>query len=586
MNAQDSAFRTSRWFTRGWTLQELIAPQRIVFLSQEWKAFGTKVTLMKPLKEITGISREVLLCKVPLDQISVARRLSWAAPRETTRVEDRAYSLFGIFDVNLPTLYGEGDRAFQRLQEEILRRIPDQSLFAWSDTPFYTNVVDEFVCRVWARRAAKEKKVSSLFASSPSIFVNSTIDIMPSNKYLQLLRPLDGEDRLFEGHIQSPFGVQVTFPVISVDHSSETSSDTKASSYYLVILPCTSSDTREPHLLARFCVSGPTSPELLYWVPIDSLRKHILVLKAQDIARLQSKLRVKTFHLAQPVRINSPSPKTVDPSRVFRASRGPNMALALSSTSRMILEAQGYAVEFLESNNRTETPHGHAYDLLLYTEHRSAVEVPSTSQPSHVLYKSLKLTVVHRLREDRPLTMWAVRGPHTIDLLRDLEPSSSSSNVGTYDPQGATITKQVVARCVCEDGTTTTTPLIRFAPTELPPSITADGLVETLHLTLEPDCSNDFYHVHVELSSVEREVQQPTLHFPSQIQSVPVGQKVDAVDNRERLPKPEHHLIPPWTDDDDHGDKDGEEEGMEASSKTDPSMSRGRILTLFRRWRK
>ena len=73
----------------------------------------------------------VLRMEEGLADISVARRMSWAATRETTRVEDQAYSLLGIFDINMPTLYGEGQRAFRRLQEEILRRVPDQSIFAW-----------------------------------------------------------------------------------------------------------------------------------------------------------------------------------------------------------------------------------------------------------------------------------------------------------------------------------------------------------------------------------------------------------------------------------------------------------------------
>ncbi|EJF59911.1 HET-domain-containing protein, partial [Dichomitus squalens LYAD-421 SS1] len=128
-----SRFRQSRWFRRGWTLQELIAPRNVVFFSMEWIVFGTKSSLATVVEEITGIERSVLTHRKTLDDVGVARRMSWAARRETTRVEDRAYSLFGIFGINLPTLYGEGEQAFRRLQEEILRRIPDQSLFAWGD---------------------------------------------------------------------------------------------------------------------------------------------------------------------------------------------------------------------------------------------------------------------------------------------------------------------------------------------------------------------------------------------------------------------------------------------------------------------
>ena len=131
LRAPQSSFRKSRWYTRGWTLQELIAPGFVTFLSDDWTVIGTKHNLFDLIEEITGIPSEVLLSVEPLDEFSVAQRLSWAAHRETTRVEDRAYSLLGIFNINMPTLYGEGELAFRRLQEEIVRRVPDQSIFAW-----------------------------------------------------------------------------------------------------------------------------------------------------------------------------------------------------------------------------------------------------------------------------------------------------------------------------------------------------------------------------------------------------------------------------------------------------------------------
>ncbi|KAH9889556.1 heterokaryon incompatibility protein-domain-containing protein [Cubamyces lactineus] len=130
-SAPHSSFRRSRWFERGWTLQELIAPARVVFLSQTWCTLGSKYMLATVVEQITAIQKEILTGERPLDSVSVAQRMSWAAKRKTTRVEDRAYSLLGIFGISMPTIYGEGPRAFVRLQEEILRRIPDQSIFAW-----------------------------------------------------------------------------------------------------------------------------------------------------------------------------------------------------------------------------------------------------------------------------------------------------------------------------------------------------------------------------------------------------------------------------------------------------------------------
>ncbi|KAG9242985.1 heterokaryon incompatibility protein-domain-containing protein, partial [Calycina marina] len=120
----------SRWFMRGWTLQELIAPRNIVFYCESWIELGTKETLQKDISYITDIEQSVLLSGL-IDKVSIARRMSWASKRETTRLEDRAYSLLRIFDVNMPLLYGEGKRAFTRLQEEIMKHSEDHSLFAW-----------------------------------------------------------------------------------------------------------------------------------------------------------------------------------------------------------------------------------------------------------------------------------------------------------------------------------------------------------------------------------------------------------------------------------------------------------------------
>jgi len=115
----ESAFRKSRWFTRGWTLQELLAPASVEFFSQEGNRLGDKKSLERQVHEITGITPQALRGS-PLFRFSVTERFSWAEKRETTRKEDGAYSLLGIFDIHMPLLYGEGrEKAFIRLKEEI-----------------------------------------------------------------------------------------------------------------------------------------------------------------------------------------------------------------------------------------------------------------------------------------------------------------------------------------------------------------------------------------------------------------------------------------------------------------------------------
>lgn len=146
-------FKDSRWFTRGWTLQELVAPKFLVFYSRGWVRIGTKQDLRPEITARTLIPYEVL-ATVGFDHTSMAQRMSWASSRTTSRKEDMAYCLLGLFEVNMPLLYGEGKRAFMRLQEEIIKRSEDMSTFAWTDPE------------------AHFSSYQGLFAQSPSNFTN------------------------------------------------------------------------------------------------------------------------------------------------------------------------------------------------------------------------------------------------------------------------------------------------------------------------------------------------------------------------------------------------------------------------------
>jgi hypothetical protein len=117
----ESAFRHSRWFRRGWTLQELIAPSSVEFFSVQGTRLGDKKTLEPYIHEITGIPCQALQGE-DLDNFSAAQRLSWADNRQTKRQEDRAYCLLGLFSVFMPLLYGEGEHAFARLLEVIQKK--------------------------------------------------------------------------------------------------------------------------------------------------------------------------------------------------------------------------------------------------------------------------------------------------------------------------------------------------------------------------------------------------------------------------------------------------------------------------------
>ncbi|KAI5462202.1 heterokaryon incompatibility protein-domain-containing protein [Mariannaea sp. PMI_226] len=120
-----------QWFTRGWTLQELLAPRHVLFLSRDWRLLGNVPWLVDDICEVTGIPDRFLTKDLKLSMASVAQRMSWAAGRQTTRVEDMAYCLLGLFNINMPLLYGEGPKAFWRLQAEIIKESYDHSIFSW-----------------------------------------------------------------------------------------------------------------------------------------------------------------------------------------------------------------------------------------------------------------------------------------------------------------------------------------------------------------------------------------------------------------------------------------------------------------------
>ncbi|KAK3994410.1 putative vegetative incompatibility HET containing-domain protein [Cladorrhinum sp. PSN332] len=147
-----------RWFTRGWTLQELLAPAIVVFYDKAWNPRGTKADLCDFICDITDIDQDTLNWPGKLPSIPVARKMAWAANRESTRIEDKAYCLLGLFGIAMPLIYGERNRAFIRLQEMIAQKTNDMSLFAWRDV----------------QNHGSRGQYSGLFAKDPSWFAECT----------------------------------------------------------------------------------------------------------------------------------------------------------------------------------------------------------------------------------------------------------------------------------------------------------------------------------------------------------------------------------------------------------------------------
>ncbi|GAW26616.1 putative het domain-containing protein [Rosellinia necatrix] len=189
------ALENCRWMTRGWTLQELLANPQVLFFNRDWELLFRKKDWIPQLSMLLGIGRDVLTTCDP-SLASVAQRMSWASRRRTTRAEDIAYCLLGIFDVSMPLLYGEGgEKAFVRLQEEIMKSSDDHSLFAWRN-------LDREYASCHGLLAASPAK----FAMSHNVaFVDDPEDNAPfsvTNKGLSLILPLArvaGKPDLFIG---------------------------------------------------------------------------------------------------------------------------------------------------------------------------------------------------------------------------------------------------------------------------------------------------------------------------------------------------------------------------------------------------
>lgn len=157
-----------RWFSRGWTLQELISPPTVQFFDRDWMYLGDRLSLIDELVTITRIDRPMLAqerfsvgrnpvthhstVEYLLESYTISRRMSWAAGRHTQRQEDESYCLMGLFGVNMPLLYGEGPKAFKRLQEEIVKQSDDQSILAY-------------------RQKRMSFDIAQLFSDDPALFL-------------------------------------------------------------------------------------------------------------------------------------------------------------------------------------------------------------------------------------------------------------------------------------------------------------------------------------------------------------------------------------------------------------------------------
>ncbi|KAF1993262.1 hypothetical protein P154DRAFT_477909 [Amniculicola lignicola CBS 123094] len=201
LDKDPNSFPKARWFTRGWTLQELIAPKKLMFYDKWWECRGSRTEWGEEIEEITGISLDVLEGRLALNDIPVATRMHWASSRVTTREEDIAYCLMGIFDINMAMLYGEGPKAFIRLQEEIIKQTPDLSIFGWIDS------------------TAHESMHTGILASSPSYFQDRTMALLPIDDVSQTTEFSDTNRGIrFKSSLHEPPTDSLGCLVLPLDH--------------------------------------------------------------------------------------------------------------------------------------------------------------------------------------------------------------------------------------------------------------------------------------------------------------------------------------------------------------------------------
>ncbi|KAB5560105.1 heterokaryon incompatibility protein-domain-containing protein [Coniochaeta sp. 2T2.1] len=192
-NAPVEDIGKSRWFSRGWTLQELLAPKKVTFYAADWSRLGSKAaSLAGVISEATGVHRYFLTGTTPVQRACIAEKMSWLSKgRTTTRTEDMAYCMLGLFKINMPLLYGEGAKAFTRLQREIISTSNDHTIFCWT--------WDKSVPQGW----------TSFLAPAPAQFSGSGI-FTPA----LLLAPNEFPDQEVSAYWMTNAGLSIRLPVI------------------------------------------------------------------------------------------------------------------------------------------------------------------------------------------------------------------------------------------------------------------------------------------------------------------------------------------------------------------------------------
>ncbi|KAI0699778.1 heterokaryon incompatibility protein-domain-containing protein [Cerioporus squamosus] len=247
-SARTSPFRRSKWFTRGWTLQELIAPKRVCFLSHDWVYLGDKALFARLLEQITGIDVDVLTFHIQPSSVPIAKRMQWASQRKTTRIEDEAYSLMGIFGVHMATIYGEGRQAFRRLQEEIMKNIADHTLLTWGLGLPGDHFAGRYLIKPMVRCSLLARSAADFWQPQADVLTTSVSEYwsaleragLPSDHstgHTEVLRSCDPASFQIPEFSLTSHGIRARLPIIDIHYRRPVAG--KPATHAVALLACT-----------------------------------------------------------------------------------------------------------------------------------------------------------------------------------------------------------------------------------------------------------------------------------------------------------------------------------------------------------
>ncbi|KAF9695706.1 hypothetical protein EKO04_006554 [Ascochyta lentis] len=307
---QNNDFLSSRWWSRAWTLQELLAPAKVLFYDEGWRNIGSKTDMAEAIANRSGIDARALCEAGRIPFRSVAARMSWAAHRQAKRVEDLAYSLLGIFNINMAMQYGEGEQAFVRLQKEILHSTNDMSILAWNFVP---RTLEELLCKAHNTAISEGVDIGKLIGRQP----HKTIDCdffaprpacFAQSHDIRFLRWHSGN-----AHVKEQHGyLKITAPIFTPPIRGPDTVQNAQLTYPVVLLPCSVSIA--PHclvgILLRKWHGSPIYPDSYRAVRCSVVEGlHACLIRSNHLPKVETaKLKIfPTIALASLNRRNSPA---------------------------------------------------------------------------------------------------------------------------------------------------------------------------------------------------------------------------------------------------------------------------------------